>query len=67
MKLNALTEGLDLERVAGDPGADPDLTGLTIDVEEVHSGSLFVARQGYYGDGHDQIDEAIRRLRAALG
>ena len=66
MKLNALTEGLDLERVAGDPGADPDLTGLTIDVEEVHSGSLFVARQGYYGDGHDQIDEAIRRGAAAV-
>ncbi len=48
------------------PISDPQITGIAIDNRKVQPGDLFVAMQGGSADGHDFIDDAIRRGAAAV-
>jgi UDP-N-acetylmuramoyl-L-alanyl-D-glutamate--2,6-diaminopimelate ligase len=47
------------------PG-DPAIDHVTIDWREVRPGSLYVARTGWYIDGHDRIPEALSAGASAL-
>lgn len=53
----------DLEGIASQ---DPLIHELTLDIEEVQSGTLFIARQLWYVDTHQHISEAIERGAAAI-
>ncbi|GEL77970.1 UDP-N-acetylmuramoyl-L-alanyl-D-glutamate--2,6-diaminopimelate ligase [Tenuibacillus multivorans] len=59
MKLTDLLEDCDVltERNL----ADIDVKGLTDDSREIEPGYVFIAVQGYSHDGHQYIDEAIKR------
>ena len=48
------------------PVADPPPPGRARAPEAPRSGTLFVARRGYYGDGHAWIDHAIARGAVAV-
>lgn len=42
------------------------VSGLALDSRQVIAGDLFIALKGTRGDGHDYVDEAIRRGAAAI-
>lgn len=64
MKLAELLQGLDC-RVVGAEG-DITISDIQIDSREVVEGTLFVARVGWYDDGHGYIDAAIASGAAAI-
>ena len=45
---------------------DPDIQAVYCRAQEVTPGSLFVAVKGFAADGHDYIDQAVRRGAAAV-
>ena len=45
---------------------DPIIHEVTLDIEEVGEGVLFIARRLWYSDTHEQIAEAIERGAAAI-
>lgn len=45
---------------------DAEVTALAIDSREVRPGTLFIARKGWYVDGHDYIPQALAQGAVAL-
>ena len=64
MRLTELWKGVAL--TSGDPGYDPEITGLACHSREVRPGSLFVAVPGQLTDGHQYIPDAVRKGAAAI-
>ena len=58
MRLSDLIAGLDLT-VPAEPGANPEIAGLTADSRQVKPGYLFAALAGSRQDGRRFIDQAI--------
>ena len=63
MRLSTLVEGL-VDALEGT--TDPEITHLTVDVNEVRPGALFVARRNWYGDTHALVGSAIERGASAV-
>ena len=63
MRLSQLLDGLD--HVVVRPG-DPEICDVVIDSRAVTPGALFIARTGWYVDGHDWLDDAVRRGAVAV-
>ncbi|MDR2156393.1 MAG: UDP-N-acetylmuramoyl-L-alanyl-D-glutamate--2,6-diaminopimelate ligase [Clostridiales Family XIII bacterium] len=63
MKLKELFDGVEHDRIQGDP--DTDVTGVCVDGRLAEKGDLFVALTGARADGHDHIDQAAARGAAA--
>ncbi len=57
MRLDKITEGLEILSVQGD--AVRDVSAVIFDSRKVVAGSLFVAVRGYNTDGHKYIDNAV--------
>ncbi len=64
MELSRLLAGLPVRWLR--PG-EADVCSLTVDDREVAPGALYVARRGYYGDGHHRIAAALDGGAAAFG
>lgn len=64
MRLGDLLRGLDQAIIDGNP--DTEISGVRYDSRMVAPGDLFVAMPGQKADGHQFLDEAIRRGAAAL-
>ncbi len=62
MRLTELLKGLNISR----PPRDVEVEDITSNSKEVREGSLFVAIKGERFDGHDFIEEAIRRGAVAF-
>ncbi|MEA2076661.1 MAG: UDP-N-acetylmuramoyl-L-alanyl-D-glutamate--2,6-diaminopimelate ligase [Candidatus Marinimicrobia bacterium] len=63
-KLSIILSALELPyRIIGE---DVKISHITYDSRQVMEGSLFVAIKGYRSDGHQYIDEAIKRGAVAL-
>jgi UDP-N-acetylmuramoyl-L-alanyl-D-glutamate--2,6-diaminopimelate ligase len=63
MQLSRLLEGVAVRWLRQ---GDAEIRSLTVDDREAKPGALYVARRGYYGDGHDRIDAALRAGASAL-
>ncbi|WIV11245.1 UDP-N-acetylmuramoyl-L-alanyl-D-glutamate--2,6-diaminopimelate ligase [Proteiniborus sp. MB09-C3] len=59
MKLSKITFDLDMEVVNGH--TDVDITGVAYDSRKVEKGNAFIAIKGFKFDGHDFINEAIKK------
>lgn len=59
MKLNKLTFDFETEVICGQ--TDIDVTGIAYDSRKIDKGNVFVAIEGFKVDGHDFIDEAIKK------
>ena len=44
----------------------PEIRAITIDEREVGDGTLYIARRGYYGDGHERIESALAAGAVAI-
>ena len=65
MQLTALTSGIDLVGVRGDPGATGVLA-VDFDSRQVRPGSLFCCVPGEHTDGHRHAAEAVERGASSL-
>ena len=73
MKLSSLVEAIagikretrSMENSNGIPH-DPEIGSIHYRAQDVESGGLFVAIQGFSADGHDFVDEALARGAAAI-
>ncbi len=63
MRLSTLVAGFEVEWLCA---GDPEIRAITVDEREVGPGTLFIARRGYYGDGHDRLAAAQAAGAAAL-
>ena len=54
------------ETLGHGPKTGPDFTAVTTDTRSLSSGSLFVALSGENFDGHDFVDDAVRRGATGL-
>jgi UDP-N-acetylmuramoyl-L-alanyl-D-glutamate--2,6-diaminopimelate ligase len=52
--------------ISPQPGADPEIRGISYDSRAVKSGDLFFAIKGTRTDGHDHLEDARQRGAAAL-
>jgi UDP-N-acetylmuramoyl-L-alanyl-D-glutamate--2,6-diaminopimelate ligase len=59
MLLTSVVEGLDFDRIKGD--LTIEISSIAYDSREVVEHSVFVAISGFEVDGHDFIDQAIKR------
>ena len=60
---------IDLARGAGgvlDGTGDVEVSGIAYDSRRVQPGDLFVAVEGLHVDGHDYVDDAVKRGAAAV-
>ncbi|WP_352418475.1 UDP-N-acetylmuramoyl-L-alanyl-D-glutamate--2,6-diaminopimelate ligase [Proteiniborus sp.] len=64
MKLNKLTYGLETDIINGK--TDIDISGIAYDSRKIEKGNLFVAIEGFKVDGHDFINEAIKKGAKAI-
>ncbi len=64
MRLSLLLDGVDVSSFLN--FSDIDILGISTDSREVEKGFLFAAVKGTTADGHDYIDEAVRRGASAL-
>jgi UDP-N-acetylmuramoyl-L-alanyl-D-glutamate--2,6-diaminopimelate ligase len=64
MKLNHLLKGVGLYNLSGN--LDLEIKGLTYDSRQVQPGSLFVALRGHQQNGHDYLEDAVRKGAIAL-
>ncbi len=64
MRLGDLLRGLDQAIIHGNP--DTEISGVRYDSRSVTPGNLFVAMPGQKADGHQFLDEAVKRGAAAL-
>jgi len=64
MELGKLIIDLDIERINGD--MDIDITGIAYDSRNVKEGNVFIAIEGFSANGHDYIEEAIRKGARAI-
>src|SRR4029077_15853031 len=63
MRLSELVRGLE---ISGDPGADPEVTGVTHDSRTVAPGDLFVAFAGQRFDGRAFATAAVAKGAVAV-
>jgi UDP-N-acetylmuramyl-tripeptide synthetase len=69
MKLSDLVKAvkpLSVEHTGTDKDLDPQIASVHYRSQEVGSGGLFVAIAGHAADGHDYIEDAIKRGAAAI-
>ncbi|MFY9822033.1 MAG: UDP-N-acetylmuramoyl-L-alanyl-D-glutamate--2,6-diaminopimelate ligase [Thermoanaerobaculia bacterium] len=66
MRLSELVRGLAISRGAGDPRADPEVTGVTHDSRSVAPGDLFVAFAGQRFDGGAFAPAAVAKGAVAV-
>ena len=66
MKLARLIAGLQPAAVTGLKGEGPEVAALHYRSQEVTPGGVFVAMKGLTADGHDFIDDALRRGAVAV-
>ncbi|MBW8878233.1 MAG: UDP-N-acetylmuramoyl-L-alanyl-D-glutamate--2,6-diaminopimelate ligase [Acidobacteria bacterium] len=66
MRLSELVRGLAISGVTGDPGADPEVTGVTHDSRTVERGDLFVAFAGQRYDGRAFAAAAVTKGAVAV-
>lgn len=74
MKLSQLLKSVESIRINSSkntgafcvPEADPDISSIHCSSRDVRPGGLFVAVRGFKADGHDFIDDAIRRGAVAV-
>ncbi len=64
MKLAEIIKGIEIMDVSGDTGID--ITGISYNSRRVGEGHLFAAIKGEKADGHDFIDDALKRGAAAI-
>jgi len=64
MNLRELLAGTGASPLA--PLPDVEVRDVTIDLSEVRTGCLFVARRAWYGDTHSQLDAAVARGAVAV-
>ncbi len=62
--LRSLLKGVDIIEVDND--VDEEITGIAYDSRKTGDRSLFVAIKGFNVDGHDYIDEVIKRGAVAI-
>src|SRR5665647_2129587 len=62
--LRELLEEVEIRTAAGDPSIL--IKGIAYDSRQVEPGFLFVAIEGFNTDGHEYINEAIKRGAAAV-
>ena len=67
MRLADVLRDAGIETIAGseNPG-DTEITGITLNSQNVEPGSLFIAIRGKVADGHDYAASAVRKGAAAL-
>ncbi len=61
MNLSVLLEGIDVLGISGPADKGMDVTSLCYNSRQCSRNSLFVAVTGLKADGHDYIDDAVRR------
>ena len=66
MRLDELISGFEITALSASREPWPLITSVTLDLEEVCDGALFIARRLWYSDTHAQIDEAISRGAVAV-
>lgn len=64
MKLGQLLKGVTISDFSGDP--DREIKGLAYDSRKVKPGDLFVALTGHKENGHDYLNEAVKKGAVAL-
>lgn len=64
MELNKLIFNLDAEVISGQ--TDIDVTGISYDSRNINRGDVFVAIEGYKVDGHDYINDALKKEAKAI-
>jgi UDP-N-acetylmuramoyl-L-alanyl-D-glutamate--2,6-diaminopimelate ligase len=64
MNLKMLIKGMEMENITGN--ADIEITGIAYDSRKVRQGDVFVAIKGEHVDGHDFIEDAMRRGAGAV-
>ena len=65
-RLDDLISGFDVTVLSAPRATWPLITSVTLDLEEVSAGCLFIARRLWYSNTHAQIDEAISRGAVAV-
>ena len=65
-RLDDLISGFDVTVFSAPRATWPLITSVTLDLEEVSAGCLFIARRLWYSNTHAQIDEAISRGAVAV-
>ena len=67
-RLSSLLEDLDAECLYSPSlsASDPLITQITLDRNEVQQGTFFIARQAWYLDTHQWIDEVIKKGASAI-
>ena len=67
MKLADVLRNAGIEALAGseNPG-DTEITGITLNSQNVEPGSLFIAISGKVTDGHNYVASAVKKGAAAL-
>jgi len=64
MKLKDLTQNLNIISMNAD--AEMDISGVAYDSRNVLAGELFIAIKGFASDGHDFIDDVLRKGAACI-
>lgn len=64
MLLSTLLEGIEVKNVQGD--LDLEITSIAYDSRKVMPSSLFVAVSGFATDGHEYINEAVKKGSLAI-
>lgn len=63
MRLTELLAGLDVELLSS---GDAEITSVVVDSREAREGALFVARKGWYVDGHEFLERAVAAGASAV-
>lgn len=66
MRLNNITEGLDILEIIGREAESVEIGGICFDSRCCGKGDLFVAQRGVSSDGHNYISAAIRGGASAV-
>lgn len=66
MKLKTLLERVEIQKRIGSIDEELDIPHISNDSREIGEGDIFVAMKGVLVDGHDYIEEAIKRGAALI-
>ena len=66
MKLKTLLERVEIQNRIGSIDEELDIPHISNDSREIGKGDIFVAMKGVLVDGHDYIEEAIKRGAALI-
>lgn len=64
MKISELWDFIEVLEASGD--TNKEITGVSYDSRKVEPGHMFVCVEGFNSDGHDYIDDAVRRGASSL-